>query len=177
MKIHSKSIIWRAVSFLLVVVITISMLAVGTFVTHAATSFTVTINTTGTSRSVTVNDADGDGYYEIYTADELDAFSYRVNYSSSYRAICAELMADIVYNEGVMTADSTPEREWIPIGSSTSIPFRGKFLGNNKSISGLYFNSSSECAGLFGYVNGIDSYVPHIENVIVKNSYFKSGNY
>jgi len=177
MKIHSKSIFARAVSFLLVVVITMSMIAVGTFMTSAAAAFTVSINTTGTSRSVTVSDNDGDGYYEIYTADELDAFSYRVNYSSSYRHICAELMADIVYNEGVMTANSTPSRRWIPIGSSTQVPFRGKFLGNNHSISGLYFNSSSECAGLFGYINELDSYVPHIENLIVKNSYFKSGNY
>ncbi len=177
MKIHSKIIFRRAMSFLLVVVITMSMLAVGTFMTSAATAFTVSINTTGTSRSVTVSDKDGDGYYEIYTADELDAFSYRVNYSSAYRHINAELMADIVYNEGVMTASSTPNRKWIPIGSNTQQPFRGKFLGNNKSISGLYFNSGNECAGLFGYVNGIDSYVPHIENVIVKNSYFKSGDY
>ncbi|MBQ1977794.1 MAG: hypothetical protein II225_03505, partial [Ruminococcus sp.] len=122
-------------------------------------------------------DEDGDGYYEIYTADELDAFSLRVNFSSAYRHLNAELMADIVYNEGIMTADSSPDREWIPIGSSTQQPFRGKFLGNNKSISGLYFNSTDGCAGLFGYVNGIDNYIPHIENVIVKNSYFHSGDY
>lgn len=177
MNFHSRKHIKRLASFLLVAVITISMCAVGTFPTSAAAAFTVNISTTGVSRSVTVSDTDNDGYYEIYTADELDAFAYRVNSSSNYRQIYAELMSDIVYNEGVMDADSSPTREWIPIGMSTSQPFRGKFLGNNKSISGLYINNATECAGLFGYVNESEYYTPHIENVIVKNSYFKSGNY
>ncbi len=87
MKIYLKSVfgthIRRTVSFLLVVLITMSMLAVGTFMTSAAAVFTVTINTTGTSRSVTVSDADGDSYYEIYTADELDAFSLSLHIPSN----------------------------------------------------------------------------------------------
>ena len=64
---------------------------------------------------------------------------------------------------------------WIPIGSGTSISsfhaFTGYFDGNNKNITGLYVDESSELfsAGLFGHVSGIE-----IKNVIIKDGYVKT---
>lgn len=64
---------------------------------------------------------------------------------------------------------------WIPIGSGTSLDsyhsFTGYFDGNNKKITGLYVDESSEkySAGLFGHVSGIE-----IKNVIIQDGYVKT---
>lgn len=43
---------------------------------------------------------------------------------------------------------------WVPIGNEAA-PFRGIFDGGRKSVSGLYINDTTlNCAGLFGYING-----------------------
>ena len=50
--------------------------------------------------------------------------------------------------------DLDNNNSWTPIGSDDNHAFTGTFDGDNFTISGLYINSSSEYAGLFGYVSG-----------------------
>ncbi len=51
-------------------------------------------------------------------------------------------------------ADNNPTNGWLPIGTETQ-PFKGKFLGNNKTISGLFITrASTNYVGFFGYTEG-----------------------
>lgn len=44
-------------------------------------------------------------------------------------------------------------KEWLLIGSSANVPFKGNFDGNSKTISNLYINTSIyDYAGVFGYI-------------------------
>lgn len=65
-------------------------------------------------------------------------------------------------------ANFTP---WTLIGTNTK-PFTGTFDGNNKTISGLYINVTTDYVGLFGYIgtNGT------VQNVTLADSYV-SGSY
>ena len=85
-----------------------------------------------------------DGYYEIYTADQLYWFAEQVN--SGNTSIDGKLMADIAINKNLLKADGTFNsgkwRNWIPIGNSSN-QYTGTFDGNSKTISGLYFNDTS----------------------------------
>ncbi len=125
-----------------------------TFTAFAADDITVTIDT---GASVTLQDADGDGYYDIGTADELYAFAAAVNGGNN--AINGELTADIVVNKNVLDANGDLNdngsnfRVWTPISRSNSPDSRyiGNFDGGNHTVSGLYFNdNSAEYVGLFG---------------------------
>lgn len=49
---------------------------------------------------------------------------------------------------------TSPESEWVPLGSSSSNAFKGKFYGRGFTISGIYMDGDYEYAGLFGYVKG-----------------------
>ena len=121
-------------------------------------------------------DITGDGVndevYEIANAGQLYWFADRINNDylrfSNANGI---LVADIVVNEGVMTENSENAREWTPIGNRNNV-FYGNFDGNNHTISGLYYNSGTECVGLFGLL-----YYGTVKNLGVINSYFKGGNY
>ena len=113
-----------------------------------------------------------DGYYEIYTADQLYWFAEQVN--SGNTSIDGKLMADIAINKNLLKADGTFNsgkwRNWIPIGNSSN-QYTGTFDGNSKTISGLYFNDTSvDYVGLFGCANGT------IRNVCVVDSYLNGGN-
>jgi len=116
-------------------------------------------------------DADGDGYYDIANGGNLYWFAREVN--GDNRTIYGELTADIVVNEGVLNADGTLKgdgstlRVWTPIGTKKALSFKGKFNGNDHSISGLYYSGDSEYMGLFGCVRD-----GRIENVGVVDSYF-----
>lgn len=60
----------------------------------------------------------------------------------------------------VLTNDITlDETNWVSLGNSSAVPFRGTFNGKNHTISGLTQNRNS--AGFFGYVEGgtVDSLV------------------
>ena len=63
--------------------------------------------------------------------------------------------------------------QWTPIGSDYYQAFTGTFDGGNHTISGLYIDSSSEYAGLFGYVgkNGV------VEDLTVSGEVTGSGDY
>ena len=130
------------------------------------TDLTVTIDT---GASVTLKDTDGDGYYEIGTADELYAFAAAVK-DAGDRAVNGELTADITVNEAVLTeggtlnGDGSGFRVWKPIEYKN-----GSFDGNHKAISGLYLdNGEKDRMGLFDLIGeGVT-----VKNVGVVDSYF-----
>ena len=108
-----------------------------------------------------------DGVYEIQTADQLYWFSNQVY--AGKNDINGKLMADIVVNENVLTADgklnSGAFRVWKPIGNGVT-HYAGTFDGNGHTISGLYFNDASKTQiGLFGSVGGT------VKNVALLDSY------
>ncbi len=108
-----------------------------------------------------------DGVYEIGNAGQLYWFAEYVNAGNT--SVNAILTDNIVVNEGVMTSTSTDARVWTPIGN-TDYMYTGTFDGNNKTVSGLYFNNTdTKYVGLFGYIgeNGT------VKNTGVINSYFK----
>lgn len=132
--------------------------------------FTVSVaaDITDATTNVTLSDNDGDSCYEIGTADQLYAFANIVNGGNT--SVNAELTADIVVNTGnVAGCNGTKAsgwKEWTPIGNYSN-RYTGTFDGNNKTISGLYFNNSNQSnVGLFGCSYGA------IKNVGVVNSYF-----
>ena len=140
-----------------------------------AEEITVTIDT---GESVTLNDNDNDGYYDIGTADELYAFASIVNNSNT--AINVELTTDITVNDNVLdengelnSDNSDNFRVWTPIGNYSN-KYKGTFEGNSKAISGLYFNNEKQdYVGLFGYINTGTL----IKNVGVINSFFNGDEY
>ena len=147
----------RILSIVLTLCMVLSMLPVGTLATEDAPALV-------------------DGYYEIYTADQLYWFAAEVN--SGKMSINGKLMADIVVNENVLTADGTLNgdgfnfRVWTPIGNKSK-RYGGTFDGNGKTISGLYFNDTSYYVGLFGYLdNG-----GYVMNVAVVDSYLSGRDY
>lgn len=135
----------------------------------AADDLTVTIDT---GVSVTLKDSDGNGYYEIGTADELYAFAALVNGGNN--TINGILTADITVNErvlvdGELNSDTGAFRAWTPIGVS-GMSFNGNFDGNGKTVSGLYCSvqkSSDVYVGMFG-----DVFKGSIRNLTVDDSWF-----
>ena len=121
------------------------------------------------------------GIYEIGNAGQLYWFAELVNGTSTdgtsqNTAANAVLMNDITVNNNVLDANgnlnSGSFRSWTPIGNSSN-QYTGTFDGNNKKISGLYFNDSNTSnVGLFGYSTGTGT----IKNVGVVNSYFNGCN-
>ena len=140
----------------------------------AATDITVTIDT-GTS--VTLRDADSNGYYEIGTADELYAFAQIVNNGNN--TINGELTADITVNQNVLTedgelnGDGSNFRGWTPIGKGMH-KYKGTFDGGEHTVRGLFFNDSSiNYVGLFGDVDDGG----RVQNVGVVDSYISANYY
>ncbi len=139
-----------------------------------AEEITVTIDT---GESVTLNDNDNDGYYDIGTADELYAFASIVNNSNT--AINVELTTDITVNDNVLdengelnSDNSDNFRVWTPIGNYSN-KYKGTFEGNSKTISGLYFDDfEGSYVGLFGLIKWAE-----IRNIGIIDSYFKGFNY
>ena len=120
------------------------------------------------------------GWYEITNAGEFYWFANKVNLgNTSYKG---KLMADIVVNDSVLSADGTlngPDSiytSWTPIGTYNN-KFGGTFDGQGHTISGLYFNSTinsnypngGNYIGLFGYMYNSSA---TIKNVGVVDSYF-----
>ncbi len=155
---------------LLLLALVAIMMPIGAWAAVAA-DITVTIDT-GTS--VTLKDADGDGFYDIGTADELYAFAAAVNTGNN--AINGELTANIVVNKNVLTADGKLSgdgsnfRVWTPIGNSR---YAGTFDGAGFTVSGLYFNDSAvDNVGLFTCVSG-----GTVKNVGVIDSFLGGKSY
>ena len=124
------------------------------------------------------------GYYQITNQWQLYWFAKWVNGVSPvttepHPGANAILVYDITLNSNVLNengelntgaiANFTP---WTPIGTETK-PFTGTFDGNNKTISGLYFNDSGkDDVGLFGCVgtNGT------VKDVTLADSYVSGNN-
>ncbi len=102
-------------------------------------------------------DSNGDGYYEIDTPAKLWWFSQQVNGGS--RSLNAVLTANIdlsaTCGEGI--------GNWQPISHTKG--YRGRFDGQNFTISGLFMTGNDQYVGLFGYVGS-----GTIENVHVTGS-------
>ena len=120
-----------------------------------------------------------DGWYEIENQYQLIWFAEQVNLGRT--SINGKLMADIVLNDSVLDAEGsliggadTLLTVWKPIGTS-SYQYAGTFDGQGHTISGLYFNNTTNSnypnggnyIGLFGYISNST-----IKNVGVIDSYF-----
>ena len=120
------------------------------------------------------------GYYAISNYGQLYGFAKIVN-NGDYDAN-AVLTDNIIANENVLKADGslngdgTDLWQWNPIlpageveSSSATKVFSGIFDGNNKYISGLYYNNSvGAVRGLFGYIGAIGV----VKNLGIVDSYF-----
>jgi hypothetical protein len=123
----------------------------------------------GTGETATYNESIGN--YEIANYGQLLWFATLVNGGET--DINAVLTADIVANNGTMTAESADAKVWTPIGDST-YNYNGLFDGQGHTVSGLYFNDSTvSYVGLFGKI-GINA---EIKNVGVINSYLSGYRY
>ena len=79
--------------------------------------------------------------------------------------------------EVIINADlDLGNKEWKPIGSPEH-PFRGHFIGNNHNIKNLKITQSSmECVGLFGYIQGQSGVHAKIDSIYVTSSTITGGN-
>ena len=120
----------------------------------------------------------GNNCYEISNQGQLRWFANQVNTVNS--SINAKLTADITINSNILnekgelnTGDGANFTPWTLIGTNTN-PFTGTFNGNNKTISGLYYNNSGESdVGLFGCV-GVNG---KVINVTLADSYVSGKSY
>ena len=117
-----------------------------------------------------------DNYYLIDSVEDLYWFANEVN-NNARTTINARLTADIKLNgenkvlndDGSLTSNADNLEKWKPIGTDdTGKRFTGIFDGNNKTISGLYYNNSeTSYVGLFGCVGKGGT----VKNVNVTDSY------
>ena len=145
----------------------------------------------GQTESVNIMAKDEEGYFLIYSKEDLEDFAAIVNgtlsakkqaaYEEVYTGVdfenpitnaSAKLTEDIVIQEGVLKADgslNTAETfvKWTPIGVSIDNPYTGTFDGQNHTISGMYINSDAEYIGLFGYIGS----GAEVKNVGIEDSY------
>ena len=125
---------------------------------HAAAAETLSVKL-DTGETVTLTDADNDGYYEIGTDKELFAFQIAVN--SGKTDLCAVLTADIT---------QTITSEWITMGSQ-SLPYTGTLDGAGHTIRNLQCYQDEEVA-LVGYLSG-----GTIKNLTIADSAFRTEDF
>ncbi len=86
--------------------------------------------------------------YLIYNPNHLND----VHNFIGQNGVVFKLMQDIDLTSWL--AENNPTNGWLPIGTEAQ-PFKGKFLGNNKTISGLFITrASTNDVGFFGYADG-----------------------
>ncbi|TIH15582.1 DUF4347 domain-containing protein [Marinifilum sp. JC120] len=126
----------------------------------------VTIELASGGPSQTLYDVDGDGAYEIDSAEKLIALSQTTDKGRDWTGCSYEITADITFDadhnavdwDGDGTVgDADDAKGFNPIGDSTNIadindkPFVGTFYGNGHSINNLFINRDTEdLVGLFG---------------------------
>ena len=139
-------------------------------------------------------DIDDDGeketVYEISNAGQLYWFAGLVNGTldgvEQNTLANAILTANITVNENLLdslqydtegnVSNGSDFITWTPIADwmgNRTTQYSGTFDGNNKTVSGLYFNGDSTCIGLFGSSEADGN----IKNVGVVDSYFKGNNF
>ena len=128
--------------------------------------------------------------YEISNAGQLYWFAGLVNGTldgvEQNRLANAVLTANITVNENLLdslqydtegnVSNGSDFITWTPIAVRMGNPiptYSGTFDGNNKTVSGLYFNGNSSYIGLFGSSEADGN----IKNVGVVDSYFKGNNF
>lgn len=97
--------------------------------------------------------------YLIFNETQLSQVSNFLN----QEGVVFKLMKDLDLTDWI--AENNPRQGWLPIGVE-SMPFMGKFLGNNHKVSGLMINrSSTDYVGFFGYISGAS-----IDNLTIEGS-------
>ncbi len=148
-----KTLVRRALSLLLTLLMVLSLVPVSVISVYAA-------------EEPKLND---DGYYEIETYEDLCWYRDQVN--ADRIDINAILMNDIVVNENVLDDEGNLNDgtflKWEGIGDNfngpTLVGFYGIFDGNGKTISGIYTNFSNgsfirQNYGVIKNLNIVDSY-------------------
>ncbi len=98
----------------------------------------------------------GQDAFSVGTAAELAGLASLVNSGTDFEGKNVTLTANIELNATEDWTDwalSAPENAWAPIGEANHA-FKGVFDGGGYTVSGIYVNSDSNYAGLFGYVSG-----------------------
>jgi len=136
------------------------------------------------------DDSTKDTVYEISNAGQLYWFAGLVNGTldgvKQNTLANAVLTANITVNENLLdslqydtegnVSNGSDFITWTPIADCMEdhiTLYSGTFDGNNKTVSGLYFNGDSTCIGLFGSSESDGN----IKNVGVVDSYFKGNNF
>ena len=99
---------------------------------------------------------------EINSVADLVQLSNEVSIGKNYSGQTVTLMQDL---------DLSEVDNFQPIGLSATLPFRGFFDGNHKTISNLKISATQSCVGLFGYM-GRDSGVKDLtlENCTISST-------
>ena len=135
------------------------------------------------------DDSMKENVYEISNAGQLYWFAGLVNGTldgvEQNTLANAILTANITVNENLLDSLQYDEENnvsngsdfisWTPIADwmgNRTTQYSGTFDGNNKTVSGLYFNGDSTCIGLFGSSESDGN----IKNVGVVDSYFKGND-
>ena len=136
------------------------------------------------------DDNSKDDVYEIGNAGQLFWFAGLVNGTldgvKQNKLANAVLTANITVNENLLdslqydaegnVSNGSDFISWTPIADwmgNRTTQYSGTFDGNNKTVSGLYFNGNSTRIGLFGSSEADGN----IKNVGVVDSYFKGNNF
>ena len=136
------------------------------------------------------DDSTKDTVYEISNAGQLYWFAGLVNGTidgvEQNTLANAVLTANITVNENLLdslqydtegnVSNGSDFITWTPIADwmgNRTTQYSGTFDGNNKTVSGLYFNGDSTCIGLFGSSESDGN----IKNVGVVDSYFKGNDH
>lgn len=102
--------------------------------------------------------------YLIYNETQLYQMSNYLNQDG----VVFKLMKDLDLTEFI--SENFPSEGWTPVGVETS-HFKGKFYGNNHTVSGLFINKPSiNNVGFFGYVEGAT-----IQDLKLKGSSIRGG--
>ena len=135
------------------------------------------------------DDSMKENVYEISNAGQLYWFAGLVNGTldgvKQNTLANAVLTANITVNENLLdslqydtegnVSNGSDFITWTPIADwmgNRTTQYSGTFDGNNKTVSGLYFNGDSTCIGLFGSSESDGN----IKNVGVVDSYFKGND-
>ena len=103
--------------------------------------------------TLTMEPMDANFITEINTVSDLVQLSNEVSIGKTYEGQTVALNSNL---------DLSEIDNFQPIGLSSSLPFKGSFNGNNKTISNLKITTESSSAnftGLFGYMAGASSSV------------------
>ena len=136
------------------------------------------------------DDSMKENVYEISNAGQLYWFAGLVNGTldgvEQNKLANAILTANITVNENLLdslqydtegnVSNGSDFITWTPIADwmgNRTTQYSGTFDGNNKTVSGLYFNGDSTCIGLFGSSESDGN----IKNVGVVDSYFKGNDH